>query len=113
MLSMILSVKFLGSQVEFLTENWESYTLASLLADVYMCTCSTLPDPSETFRVEAKLPWIGEYLLINDNKGLQDVFKMFKEKRVDTIRIDVELLPSMTLSPEKDFFHTNLMDESS
>ncbi|TXG57654.1 hypothetical protein EZV62_015483 [Acer yangbiense] len=33
------------------------YTLASLWVDVYMFSCSTMPEPSESFKVEARLPW--------------------------------------------------------
>ncbi|KAK1564406.1 hypothetical protein Q3G72_002522 [Acer saccharum] len=75
-----ISAKFLGGQVEFGVGDHKQYTLANLWADVYMYCCSTMPNPSERFKVEVKLPWNGEYKLVGDDKELQQVFRMFKEK---------------------------------
>ncbi|TXG69264.1 hypothetical protein EZV62_004199 [Acer yangbiense] len=81
-----------GSQVEFAIQNLKQYTLGSLWADVYMCTCATFPKPTETFKVEVmKLPWSGEYKVLNDDRDLQCVFNMFRNRNLETIRIDVEL----------------------
>ncbi|TXG55893.1 hypothetical protein EZV62_017206 [Acer yangbiense] len=93
------SAKFLGNQIEFGIVDPGMYTLAALCADVYMCNCSKLPDPTETFKVEAKLPWNRECKLISDNRDLQQAFNMFREKNLETIRIDVELLPFATMPP--------------
>ncbi|KAK1559664.1 hypothetical protein Q3G72_017065 [Acer saccharum] len=94
-----ISAKFLGNQIEFGIVNPGMYTLATLCADVYMCNCSKLPDPTQTFKVEAKLPWNGECKLISDDRDLQQAFNMFREKNLETIRIDVELLPFATMPP--------------
>ncbi|TXG60764.1 hypothetical protein EZV62_012127 [Acer yangbiense] len=52
-----ISAKFLGTHVEFGIENTHMYTMASLWADVYMFTYSTMPEPSESFKAETRLPW--------------------------------------------------------
>ncbi|KAK2648282.1 hypothetical protein Ddye_015771 [Dipteronia dyeriana] len=86
-----ISAKFLGTQVEFGIKNTHMYTLASLWADVYMFTCSTMPEPLESFKAKARLPWSGEYRHIQDDRDLQDIFNQFREKKIDTMKIDVAL----------------------
>ncbi|KAK2638318.1 hypothetical protein Ddye_026113 [Dipteronia dyeriana] len=70
---------------------------------VYMCTCATFPEPTETFKAEVKLPWSGEYKVLNDDRDLQCVFNMFMNRNLKTIRIDVELqaLAVAALPPEE------------
>ncbi|KAH7571400.1 hypothetical protein JRO89_XS04G0043300 [Xanthoceras sorbifolium] len=99
------STKFLGSQVEFGIQNPDDYTLDSLWADVYMCTYCTLPDPIERFTAEVRLPWTGQYLTVSDNRELQDIFKMFRLRKLDTIQMNVELLPLATLPAVDDDIH--------
>ncbi|KAK1551044.1 hypothetical protein Q3G72_029222 [Acer saccharum] len=91
-----ISAKFLGTQVEFGIENTHMYTLTSLWADVYLFSCSTMPEPSESFKVEARLPWSGEYRHIKDDRDLQYLFNHFREKKIDTVRIDVVLISLVT-----------------
>ncbi|KAL5836865.1 hypothetical protein ACOSQ3_014034 [Xanthoceras sorbifolium] len=100
-----VSAKFLGSQVEFGIQNPDDYTLDSLWGDVYMCTYCTLPDPIERFTAEVRLPWTGQYLTVSDNRELQDIFKMFRLRKLDTIQMNVELLPLATLSAVDDDIH--------
>ncbi|TXG53399.1 hypothetical protein EZV62_022568 [Acer yangbiense] len=40
----------------FAIQNLDQYTLCLLWGDVYMCTCATFPEPTETFKAEVKLP---------------------------------------------------------
>ncbi|KAK2647678.1 hypothetical protein Ddye_015167 [Dipteronia dyeriana] len=75
------------------------YTLASLWADMYMFTYSTMPESSESFKAKARLPWSGEYRHIQDNRDLQDLFNHFREKKIDTMRIDV-VLNSLATMPQ-------------
>ncbi|KAI9201286.1 hypothetical protein LWI28_021137 [Acer negundo] len=53
----------------------------------------TIPNPSETFKTEARLPWSGQYKTIKDDNDLQQVFDMFKVRGIETVRIDIKLLP--------------------
>ncbi|KAL5846100.1 hypothetical protein ACOSQ3_009624 [Xanthoceras sorbifolium] len=94
-----LNVKFMGCQVEFGIAYPDNYTLATLWADVYMFVHSTIPDPSESFKVEVRLPWNGEYKLIKNDNELKEILNMFKARDVETIRMDMELLPLTSLTP--------------
>ncbi|KAL5769854.1 hypothetical protein ACOSP7_014008 [Xanthoceras sorbifolium] len=58
---MHFSVRFLGSLYHFTVQNPKKYTLQSLICDVYLLQCSTLPAPGETFRTEIHVPWITRY----------------------------------------------------
>ncbi|KAI9160652.1 hypothetical protein LWI28_010346 [Acer negundo] len=89
-----ISAKFLGTQVEFGLPNPDMYTLAKIWADVYMFTCSSIPSPDERFKAEVKLPWNGEYKLIQNDDDMQGVFKEFKERSLETFRFDFDLLPN-------------------
>ncbi|KAI9181428.1 hypothetical protein LWI28_014922 [Acer negundo] len=89
-----ISAKFLGTQVEFGLPNLDMYTLAEIWVDVYMFTCSSIPSPDERFKAEVKLPWNGEYKLIQNDDDMQGVFKEFKERSLETIRFDFDLLPN-------------------
>ncbi|KAK3198091.1 hypothetical protein Dsin_021506 [Dipteronia sinensis] len=77
-----VSAKFSGQQVEFGIVNPKQYTLDTLWVDVYMFSCSTMPDPTEKFKVEVKLPWSGEYKVLGAEFHMQDVFRMFRERNV-------------------------------
>ncbi|KAK0571241.1 hypothetical protein LWI29_013030 [Acer saccharum] len=55
-----------------------------------------MPEPSESFKVEARLPWSGEYRHIKDDRDLQYLFNHFREKKIDTVRIDVVLISLLT-----------------
>ncbi|KAI9198017.1 hypothetical protein LWI28_008658 [Acer negundo] len=66
-----------------------------------MYFCSTKPNPAKRFKAKVKLPWNGEYKLVGDDKELQQVFKMFTEKSIHSIRFDFELLPCAAFTPEK------------
>ncbi|KAL5823377.1 hypothetical protein ACOSQ4_021277 [Xanthoceras sorbifolium] len=98
-----ISAKFLGTEVEFDVHNPSTYTLATLWADVYMYGCSTLPEPTESFKVEALIPWRGMFRVIEDDEDLQDLFAQFKCKHIRTIRLDVDLLPLAWSRPNE--FH--------
>ncbi|KAI9195136.1 hypothetical protein LWI28_012105 [Acer negundo] len=112
MASFIISAKFLGSQVEFAIQNLDQYTLGSLWADVYMCTCATFPEPTETFKAEVKLPWSGDYKVLNDDRDLQ--ITQHSAKRVGQSTVEVmdlsinddgnngEQLPSYASLPSED-----------
>ncbi|TXG62740.1 hypothetical protein EZV62_009734 [Acer yangbiense] len=114
MASFIISAKFLGSQVEFAIQNLDQYTLGSLWADVYMCTCATFPEPTETFKAEVKLRWSGEYKVLNDDRDLQCVFNMFRNRNLETIKIDVELQAVVVAAmPPKEIDANNLAFGSS
>ncbi|KAK1550196.1 hypothetical protein Q3G72_015256 [Acer saccharum] len=71
--------------------------MASLWADVYMFTCSTMPEPSESFKAETRLPWNGEYRHIKDDRDLQDLFNHLRENKTGTMRIDVVLISLATM----------------
>ncbi|KAL5758408.1 hypothetical protein ACOSP7_021019 [Xanthoceras sorbifolium] len=75
--------------------------MATLWADVYMYACSTLPEPTETFKAEVRIPWTGEYRVRADDKDLQQVFAIFKSKNIDTIRLDMDLLPFAWSPPDE------------
>ncbi|KAL5857598.1 hypothetical protein ACOSQ3_005056 [Xanthoceras sorbifolium] len=74
----VKEVKLLGAQVEFAILNSEGYTIDNLWADVYMISCSIVPDSSKKFKAKVKLPWSVQYTTVNDNSELQQVFNMFK-----------------------------------
>ncbi|KAH7531131.1 hypothetical protein JRO89_XSUnG0016400 [Xanthoceras sorbifolium] len=95
----LLNVKFIGCQVEFGIAYPYNYTLTTLWADVYMFVHSTIPDPSESFKVKVRLPWNGEYKLIKNNNELKEVFNMFNARDIETLRMDMELLPLTSLTP--------------
>ncbi|KAH7549387.1 hypothetical protein JRO89_XS13G0023500 [Xanthoceras sorbifolium] len=101
--SLRISAKFLGIEVEFNVDNPSTYTLATLCADVYMYGCSTFPEPTESFKVEALIPWRGIFRVIADDDDLQDLFAQYKSKHIRTIRLDVELLP-LAWSPPDEFY---------
>ncbi|KAL5811038.1 hypothetical protein ACOSQ4_027606 [Xanthoceras sorbifolium] len=67
MKSLHISVKFLGTRVEFDVDHPFTYTLVTF-------------GPIE-------------YIVIAFDKDLQQVFAMFKSKNIDTIILDVDLLP--------------------
>ncbi|KAL5800248.1 hypothetical protein ACOSQ4_033132 [Xanthoceras sorbifolium] len=92
-----ISAKFDGIQTDFLVDKLEEYTLSSLIADVYLFTLSKLPESYEKFKVEVKLPWSGEYKVIDNNNQLQNIFTEFIQRKIRCIRVDVELLPISTL----------------
>ncbi|KAL5777383.1 hypothetical protein ACOSP7_010309 [Xanthoceras sorbifolium] len=92
-----ISAKFDGIQTDFLVDKLEEYTLSSLIADVYLFTLSKLPELYEKFKVEVKLPWSGEYKVIDNNNQLQNIFTEFIQRKIRCIRVDVELLPISTL----------------
>ncbi|KAL5772125.1 hypothetical protein ACOSQ2_012049 [Xanthoceras sorbifolium] len=81
-----ISAKFLGTEVEFNVDNPSTYTMATLCADVYMYGCSTFPEPTESFKVEALIPWRG-------------IFR-YKSKHIRTIKLDVELLSLSSTQPK-------------
>ncbi|KAL5781500.1 hypothetical protein ACOSP7_006529 [Xanthoceras sorbifolium] len=64
-----------------------------------MYECSTLPEPIESFKVEALIPWRGIFRVIADDDY---VFAQYKSKHIRTIRLDVELLP-LAWSPFDEF----------
>ncbi|KAL5851592.1 hypothetical protein ACOSQ3_006710 [Xanthoceras sorbifolium] len=97
--SLRISAKFFGTEVEFDVDNPFTYTLATLCVDVYMYGCSTLPEPIESFKVEALIPWRGIFKVIADDDY---VFAQYKSKHIRTIRLDVELLP-LAWSPFDEF----------
>ncbi|KAL5819562.1 hypothetical protein ACOSQ4_023404 [Xanthoceras sorbifolium] len=66
--SFIISAKFLGTQIEFTINDHHIYTLATLWADVYIYAYSTLPHYTERFKMEAKIPYSGEYKIIADDE---------------------------------------------
>ncbi|KAL5770339.1 hypothetical protein ACOSP7_014493 [Xanthoceras sorbifolium] len=101
--SLRISAKFLGTEVEFNVDNPSTYTMATLCADVYMYGCSTFPEPTESFKVEALIPWRGIFRVIADDDDLQDLFAQYKSKHIRTIRLDVELLP-LAWSPPDEFY---------
>ncbi|KAL5794244.1 hypothetical protein ACOSP7_002838 [Xanthoceras sorbifolium] len=51
----------------------------------------------EKFKVEVRLPWNGAYQIISDDDELQEFFHMFREKKLYTIKVDVELLSLATM----------------
>ncbi|KAL5855858.1 hypothetical protein ACOSQ4_005660 [Xanthoceras sorbifolium] len=110
--SVNLSIHFLGTQVEFGVASPEKYTLAALWANVYMFSCSTIPDPSETFKAEVKLPWTRQYKHLKDDCDLQEVLKICIDKGIHTIRINVDLLP-VQLLPQAEVHLTQPSAESS
>ncbi|KAL5802462.1 hypothetical protein ACOSQ4_030767 [Xanthoceras sorbifolium] len=75
------------------------YTLEALIEDVYMRCCSTFPDPTEKFKIEARLPWSGQYVTLKNDIDFKDVFKLFVDRKLFTIRVDVEFLPLDILPP--------------
>ncbi|KAL5782006.1 hypothetical protein ACOSP7_007035 [Xanthoceras sorbifolium] len=93
-----ISAKFLDIQIEYLVQDVENYTLGALWGDMYMMTCSSLPEPSETFKAKVRMP--GEYKLLERDMDLQDVFQHFKSKGLDTIMVNIDLLPLVALNPE-------------
>ncbi|KAL5821470.1 hypothetical protein ACOSQ3_023352 [Xanthoceras sorbifolium] len=100
--SLRISAKFVGTEVEFDVDNPSTYTMATLCADVYMYGCSTFPEPTKSFKVEALMPWRGIFRVIADDDDLQDLFAQYKSKHIRTIRLDVELLP-LAWSPPNEF----------
>ncbi|KAK3230734.1 hypothetical protein Dsin_002615 [Dipteronia sinensis] len=86
-------VKFLGSQYEYIIGDPDKYTLDRLWCDMYMLSCSTFPKFIEQFKAEVKLPWNDQYLVVEDDVHLQQIFSMFRGKSIDIMRVDVELVP--------------------
>ncbi|KAK3184792.1 hypothetical protein Dsin_032078 [Dipteronia sinensis] len=58
---------------------------------------STMPEPSESFMAKTRLPWSGEYRHIQDYRDLQDLFNHFREKKIDTMIIDVVIISLATM----------------
>ncbi|KAH7569650.1 hypothetical protein JRO89_XS06G0227600 [Xanthoceras sorbifolium] len=63
-------MEFLGTEVEFEILNHEQYSLEALIANVYMCSCSSIPEPTEKFKTEVRLPWSCQYLTVKDDMDL-------------------------------------------
>ncbi|KAK2660340.1 hypothetical protein Ddye_006873 [Dipteronia dyeriana] len=106
-----VSDKCSGQHVEFGIVNPEQYTLYTLWADVYMFTCSTMPDPTEKFKAKVKIPWCVEYRVLRTKFDMQDVFQMFRERNVQTIRVNLELIPMRSLPPDSYAMQNNSSDE--
>ncbi|KAH7573387.1 hypothetical protein JRO89_XS03G0137100 [Xanthoceras sorbifolium] len=104
-----ISAKFLDIQIEYLVQDVENYTLGALWGDMYMMTCSSLPEPSETFKAKVRMP--GEYKLLERDMDLQDVFQHFKSKGLDTIMVNIDLLPLVALNPEDMFIFISSSDK--
>ncbi|KAL5776520.1 hypothetical protein ACOSP7_009446 [Xanthoceras sorbifolium] len=98
-----ISAKFHGTQSDFLVDKPEKYILSSLIAYVYLFTLLKLPESYEKFKVEVKLPWSGEYKVIEYDSQLQNIFTEFIHMKIKCIRVDVELLPISTL-PLAEFY---------
>ncbi|KAH7567734.1 hypothetical protein JRO89_XS07G0134300 [Xanthoceras sorbifolium] len=52
MIFLNISAKFLGTRSDFLIDQPKKYTLSALFVDVYLFTCSKLPDPSKKYKAE-------------------------------------------------------------
>ncbi|KAL5779749.1 hypothetical protein ACOSQ2_010486 [Xanthoceras sorbifolium] len=89
MIFLNISAKFLGTRSDFLIDQPKKYTLSALFVDVYLFTCSKLPDPSKKYKAEVKIPWSSEYKLIENDRDLD----------IRCVRVDIELLPLDTLPP--------------
>ncbi|KAL5776568.1 hypothetical protein ACOSP7_009494 [Xanthoceras sorbifolium] len=76
---MHFSVRFLGSQHHFTVQNPKKYTLQSLICDVYLLQCNTLPAPRETFRTEIHVSWTARY------------------EKICRMLVDMDLLPLATI----------------
>ncbi|KAK2645434.1 hypothetical protein Ddye_020629 [Dipteronia dyeriana] len=96
----VISAKFAGIQTEYTVLEPESYTLIAIWADVYVMTYSNFPGRNEKFTTEAILPWNGQHRLIEDDRDLQDIFMVFRGKKLNTIRINIQLLHMATVDPE-------------
>ncbi|KAK1592536.1 hypothetical protein Q3G72_026496 [Acer saccharum] len=70
--SVTLSVKFLETQIEFGIDSPKKYTLDTLWANVYMYICSTIPEPSEAFKADVRLPWTRKYVHMKDDDQFDD-----------------------------------------
>ncbi|KAL5846864.1 hypothetical protein ACOSQ3_010388 [Xanthoceras sorbifolium] len=70
MIFLNISAKFLGTRSDFLIDQPKKYTLSALFVDVYLFTCSKLPDPSKKYKAEVKIPWSSEYKLIENDRDL-------------------------------------------
>ncbi|KAK2656475.1 hypothetical protein Ddye_009527 [Dipteronia dyeriana] len=70
--SITLSVKFLETQIEFGIDSPEKYTLDNLWANVYMYTCSTIPEPNEAFKADVRMSWTRKYVHVKDDNQLQE-----------------------------------------
>ncbi|KAH7568009.1 hypothetical protein JRO89_XS07G0213700 [Xanthoceras sorbifolium] len=92
-----ISAKFLGTQSDFIIDQPKEYTLSALFTDVYLFTCSKLPDPFEKFKAEVKLPWSSKYKLVKDDSDLQQILSRFIVMDIRCVRVDIELLPLDTL----------------
>ncbi|KAL5807901.1 hypothetical protein ACOSQ3_028592 [Xanthoceras sorbifolium] len=99
-----VSVKFLGSQLDFLIDQSKEYALSVLFADVYLFTYSKLPYPCKKFKTEVKIPWSSEHKLVGDDTDLQHIYSSFIKRDIRCVRVDIELLPLDTL-PSLDFFN--------
>ncbi|KAK1579011.1 hypothetical protein Q3G72_034907 [Acer saccharum] len=62
---------------------------------------STIPEPSEAFKADVRLPWTWtrKYVHVKDDNQLQEIFKIFKEKGINIIRMNIELIPIEILPP--------------
>ncbi|KAL5829074.1 hypothetical protein ACOSQ3_018542 [Xanthoceras sorbifolium] len=75
--------------------NPKTYTLQTLICDVYLLQCSTLSGPGETFRTEIHVSWTGHYELVEDDVHLQQLL----------ILVDMDLLPLATMPKVGSEYH--------
>ncbi|KAI9186521.1 hypothetical protein LWI28_018105 [Acer negundo] len=66
-----------------------------------MMTCSSFPEPSENFKTEVRLPWTGEFKFVESDMELQELFKLFTSKGLETMRINIDLMSLATLPLEE------------